>query len=243
MSSAPEFSVIVPFYNEEGCVGGLLGEVRKMFDPMGADYEVIAVDDGSADASRAEVVALAAGWPELRVVAFSRNRGQAAALLDGMRVAQGKLLVTMDADGQNDPADVVRLIEALRAGGADMVCGVRAERQDSWLRRKMSRVANAVRERILWDGVRDSGCALKVFRAEVVDAFIPIRTLYSFMPALAVAAGFKVQELTVHHRARETGVSKYGLGVMLWLPLVDMLGVWWFTRRRYARAKPEAGLE
>ncbi len=144
----------------------------------------------------------------------------------------------MDGDGQNDPADIGRMLLLLETGRADMVAGVRAQRKDGWVRRRMSRLANTVRQRLLQDGVRDSGCALKVFRREVRAAFIPIRTLYSFMPALAVAAGFEVVELEVNHRAREKGVSKYGLGVMLWRPLVDMLGVWWFIRRRFQEMKP-----
>ena len=115
---------------------------------------------------------------------------------------------------------------------ADFVAGVRAERHDSALRKWMSRTANRVRARFLRDGLRDSGCALKAFRREVLDAFLPIRTLYSFMPALAVGAGFRVVEAEVRHRERERGASKYGLRVMLWRPAVDMLGVKWFLARR-----------
>jgi dolichol-phosphate mannosyltransferase len=138
----------------------------------------------------------------------------------------------MDGDGQNDPADIATLCGAL--GEVDMIVGIRAERSDSWLRRRMSRVANAVRGLVLRDGVRDSGCALKVFRREVVESFIPIRTLYSFMPALAVAGGHRVAQRQVRHRPRRAGKSSYGLRVMLWRPFLDLLGVWWFTRRRFA---------
>lgn len=130
----------------------------------------------------------------------------------------------LDGDGQNDPADLPALLDQLSI--ADLVAGVRVNRQDSWLRRTMSRLANAIRSRLLGDGARDAGCALKAFRREVREAFVPIRTLYSFTPALAAAAGFRVIEWEVQHRPRTHGASKYGLGVMLWRPLADMLGVW-----------------
>jgi hypothetical protein len=127
------------------------------------------------------------------------------------------------------PADIPRLLAALET--ADMVVGIRQNRQDSGLRRRISRLANAVRSRVLRDGVRDSGCALKAFRREVVGALIPLRTLYSFMPAMAAASGFVVVQVPVQHRARQGGRSNYGLRVFLWRPLLDMLGMWWFTRR------------
>lgn len=231
-------SLVIPFYNEEESVQTVLTEACLAMESLGCAYEIIAVDDGSRDSTRMRTAALTEQWPHLRVLAFDKNRGQAAALLDGLKEARGRLLVTMDGDGQNDPADITRLLQVLNTTAADMVAGVRAKRQDGWVRRRMSRIANSVRQRILHDGVRDSGCALKAFRREVCGAFIPIRTLYSFMPALTVAAGFRVVELEVNHRARETGVSKYGLGVMLWRPLVDMLGIWWFTRRRFQEISP-----
>ena len=201
-----------------------------MLDGLRRTYEAIFVDDGSRDATAARFRAVAEGWPQARVIEQGRNQGQASALLRGLRAAAGPILVTLDGDGQNDPADIPRLVDLL--GGADFVAGVRAQRSDSALRRWMSRTANRVRARILEDGLRDSGCALKAFRREVVDAFLPIRTLYSFMPALAVAAGYKVVEAEVHHRPRTRGTSKYGLRVMLWRPLVDLIGVRWFLSRR-----------
>ena len=141
----------------------------------------------------------------------------------------------MDGDGQNVPADIPRLVG--RLGDADMVAGIRGQRRDRRLRRVMSRIANGIRGLVLGDGMTDSGCALKAFRREVVDSFLPMRTLYSFMPALAVAAGFKVVQETVQHRERRAGVSKYGLLVMLWRPALDMLGVWWWRHRRFPPPK------
>jgi glycosyltransferase involved in cell wall biosynthesis len=228
----PELSVVIPFYNEEQCAAFVLDEVRATLAPLGATYEVLAVDDGSKDRTPAALAAFARDDPRFRVLRWEANRGQAAALYWGLRSARAPIVVTMDGDGQNDPAEIPALLGELDE--ADMVVGIRAARRDSWLRRRMSRLANAVRGRLLRDHMRDSGCALKAFRREVVESFIPIRTLYSFMPALAVAAGFRVAQREVRHRPRHGGTSSYGLWKFLWRPLLDLLGVWWFTRRSFA---------
>ncbi len=235
---ALSYSLVIPFFNEVESVTTVLTEACAVMQALGRSHEVIAVDDGSSDRTRLHMQGLMMHWPSLRVLAFDQNRGQAAALLDGLRAAQGRTLITMDGDGQNDPTDIAMMLVELEDSKSDMVTGVRAKRRDGWLRRRMSRLANTVRQKLLHDGVTDSGCALKVFRREVSAAFIPIRTLYSFMPALAVAAGYRVKEVPVNHRARETGVSKYGLGVMLWRPILDMIGVWWFIQRRYEEITP-----
>jgi glycosyltransferase involved in cell wall biosynthesis len=227
----PFLSVVVPFYNEEAVAGGLLAELRRVLDGLGTSWEVVAVDDASVDATRAILSAAARAEPRIRVLSWDDNRGQAAALYRGLRAARAPLIATLDGDGQNDPADLPALLAGLRR--VDMMVGIRADRHDSRLRRWMSRLANRVRGRLLGDRVRDSGCALKVFRREVIDALIPIRSLYSFVPALALAAGFSVDERVVAHRPRMGGVSSYGLRAFLWRPALDLLGVWWFTRRRF----------
>jgi dolichol-phosphate mannosyltransferase len=232
----PKLSAVVPFYNEGENIVNVLAELRTVLDGLALSYEVLAVNDGSADDTGAKLQQVAQAWPELRVLTHAKNSGQAAALWTAFQSATGELVATLDGDGQNDPSALQAMISHLDATKADMVAGVRAERQDSWLRKKMSRVANNVRQFFLKDGVRDSGCALKVMRREVCGAFIPLRTLYSFMPALAVSAGFKVVELAVPHRARTAGVSKYGLVAMLWRPALDMIGVWWFGHRRFPLA-------
>ncbi len=221
----------MPFFNEAESCRALLAEVRTTTEALGQEVEVIAVDDGSGDATLSILREIAGAWPALRVLPLLRNSGQAAALYTALRAARAPVLVTMDGDGQNVPGDIPLLLS--RLSEADMVAGVRAARNDSWLRRSMSRFANGIRGRLLRDGMSDSGCALKAFRREVVDAFLPMRTLYSFMPALAVAAGFTVVEQPVQHRERKAGVSKYGLLVMLWRPALDMLGVWWWRQRRF----------
>jgi dolichol-phosphate mannosyltransferase len=228
--SLPAYSVVIPFYNEEENVGPLLSELEAALSALGASYEVLLIDDGSADATHERLSRIASAWPQCRVFRFRRNQGQAAALYFGMRLARAPVIITLDGDGQNLPADIPRLLA--RLDEADLVAGVRTDRRDSAARRAASRIANAVRARLLHDGVADTGCGLKVVRREVVAEFIPIATLYSFMPALAVAAGFRVVEQPVGHRRRLGGDSKYGLRRFLWRPALDMLGVWWFTRRR-----------
>lgn len=227
----PEISVVIPFFNEGAIVASLLEELRLALEPLGREYEVICVDDGSVDQTGIELERIAEVWGRCRVIGLCRNHGQATALMTGLRAVAGRIVVTLDGDGQNDPADIPALIAALQAG-ADMAVGIRARRRDSLLRIAMSRLANGIRSRLLGDGVRDSGCALKAFRREVVAALLPIRTLYSFIPAFAVAAGFRVVERPVAHRPRMAGKSHYNLRVMLLRPAVDMLGVWWFARRR-----------
>lgn len=229
----PRYSVVVPFFDEEANAPSLLAEIEATMDALAAPWELLMVDDGSRDGTGSQLAAAAARRPELRHMRLPVNRGQAVALDAGLRRARGEILITLDGDGQNDPADIPALLARLES--ADMVTGIRVGRQDSWLRKAMSRLANAVRGRLLGDGMQDSGCALKVFRAEVVDSFLPMRTLYSFMPALARAGGFRLAEHPVRHRPRGGGRSSYGLGAFLWRPALDLLGVWWLRHRTFAR--------
>ena len=227
----PSISIVVPFFNEEQNVAPLLAEIRAVCDGLEKSYEGIFVNDGSRDATGRRLDEAAQSWPEAKTFHFLSNNGQAAALFFGMKQASGEIIVTLDGDGQNDPADIPRLLTALE--GHDMVAGVRTRRQDIWLRLAMSKLANSVRSKFLGDGLRDTGCALKAFRSEVVGAFIPIRTLYSFMGAMAVAAKFRLCQIEVTHRPRRHGQSKYGLSVFWWKPLIDMIGVCWFSQRRF----------
>ena len=229
------YAIVIPFHNEEANCRVVLEELRPVLDALPDTSEVLAIDDGSKDKTLATLREIAATWPALRVVQLATNSGQAAALYTGMQLARAPVIITMDGDGQNVATDIPLLISKLSE--ADMVAGIRAERNDSWLRRQMSLFANSIRGRLLADGMRDSGCALKAFKREVVSSFLPMRTLYSFMPALAVAAGFRVVQVPVQHRARERGTSHYGLGVMLWRPALDMLGLWWWRQRRFPLPK------
>jgi dolichol-phosphate mannosyltransferase len=224
-------SIVVPFFNEEEAAPELVAELRAIAPRLNV-LEVLLVNDGSRDGTERVLDGIAHDWPLVKVFHFSENQGQGPALFYAIQQARGDAIGLLDGDGQNDPADLPALMEALAE--ADFVTGYRATRRDSGLRRWMSRIANGVRSRVLRDGVRDTGCGLKVFRREVREAFLPLRTLYSFLPAMARAAGFRIAERPVNHRPRSRGTSKYGLWVMLWKPLLDMLGMAWFIRRRGA---------
>jgi len=225
----PELSVVIPFYNEAANVAPLLSELREVLVSLGVSTEVICVNDGSHDATAAELATVANRWPDLRIEHFAQNRGQSAALRCGFRLARGAWIAMLDGDGQNPPAELAHLW-ALRTS-ADMICGARTNRQDSGLRLIMARLANSVRRAVLRDNVSDTGCSLKLFRREVATCFLPIRTMYSFLPAFAVAAGFTVHEVPVAHRPRRAGKSKYGLWVMALRPMLDLLAVAWRVRR------------
>jgi glycosyltransferase involved in cell wall biosynthesis len=228
----PELSLVVPFFNEESVAFVVVAEIAGAFSDLGRTWEAILVDDGSTDRTGAELARAQAQWPQCRLVTFPENRGQGAALFRGIQEARAAVIAMMDGDGQNPPADFAVLLPLLER--ADLVVGVRARRHDSRLRLVLSRLANAVRGRMLRDGVHDAGCATKVFRREVAAVFWPLPMLNPFMPALAVASGFRVAEHPVQHRARQGGRSKYGLSVMLWRPFFDLLAVWWLL---YGRAK------
>lgn len=225
-----QYSIIVPFYNEAEAVPKLLEEILAVLPQLDGPAECLCINDASQDGTKAvlEGIASAPDSP-VRVITFPKNRGQAAALLCGFREARGEIVITLDGDGQNDPADIPNLIPHLQT--ADLVCGIRMDRHDSALRKWMSRFANAVRGWVLGDKMRDSGCAIKVMRREVCAALIPIRTLYSFIPAMAVSAGFRITQVPVRHRARDGGTSSYGLRAMLWRPFIDMMGLRWFRNR------------
>ena len=228
---APGLSVVIPFFNEAGNVAPLLAELRVALAALPVGAEVIAVDDGSTDGTGAELAAAACDWPLLRVRRCATNRGQAAALWEGFSAARGAWVAMLDGDGQNPPADLA-LLWSVRER-ADLIAGIRANRRDPALRRAMSRVANAVRRVLLRDGVSDTGCSLKLFRREVVRSFLPIRSMYSFLPAFALAAGYTVHEVAVGHRPRRAGTSKYGFAVMAVRPLLDLLALSWILRRAF----------
>lgn len=231
----PNFSVVIPFFNEESNVSPVLQELREVLENQSRACEVILVDDGSVDGTAARLRQQVTNWSAARVLELGRNCGQAGALLAGMKLAQGKNIVLLDGDGQNDPRDIEKALCLLDR--YDMVMGHRVNRSDNFKRRLISRLGNSARRLFIDDGVSDAGCGLKVFRREVLDAFIPIRTLYSFMPVLAKAAGYSIGEIPVNHRPRRSGIPKYHLRVFLWRPTLDLLGVWWFSRRRCPRVQ------
>lgn len=226
MSPAPAVSVVVPLYNEEENLPLLEAELTAAL--AGLDYEIVFVDDGSKDGTLARITR---GNPRIRVLAFERNAGQSAAMYAGLQAARGQVIALIDGDLQNDPADIPRLLAEIERG-ADLVCGYRAHRKDTLVKRLTSRVANFVRSRFAGDGVRDTGCTLKAMRRECVGALAPFTGMHRFIPALVKGAGFKLVEAPVNHRARRFGVSKYGLGNRAWRATVDMFGVRWLLSRQ-----------
>jgi glycosyltransferase involved in cell wall biosynthesis len=234
----PDVSIVVPVFNEERSLPQLVREIDDAMRPLAATYEMVFVDDGSTDASREVLRGLARGDARLRVAAMPRNSGQSAALAAGFRLARGARVVTLDADLQNDPADIPRVLDAL--DGVAMVSGVRRNRRDDWLRRVSSRIANGVRRSMLGDGVTDVGCSLKAYRAEYLRRVPVFNGFHRFLPALVQMAGGSVREIDVAHRPRVHGTSKYGVGNRLWRGLVDLMGVRWMRRRW---VDPESAIE
>jgi len=221
---SPRLSVILPFFNEEGNVESVLREIRE----CQPDAEIVAVDDASTDRTGEKIAA----FPGVVHVRFEHNLGQSAALYAGMRAASGEICVLMDGDGQIDPNDIARLLPLLES--CDVVCGYRENRKDSLAKRLGSKVANAVRGFLLQDGIRDTGCSLKLFRRELVRFLVPFNGLHRFMPALFLQAGLKIKEAPVRHRARLTGVSKYSVSSSLargLRGLRDIMGVRWLLAR------------
>jgi dolichol-phosphate mannosyltransferase len=222
-----QVSVIVPLFNEEENVPILQSELKTAL--KGIDHEIIFVDDGSADRTVERIEAA----PNVRVIRFQKNAGQSAALFAGLKSARGSTLVLIDGDLQNDPADIPRLLDEI-ARGADLVCGYRAHRRDTRVKRLTSRIANAVRSRYTKDGVRDTGCTLKAMRRECVEALVPFKGMHRFIPALVKGAGCRLVEIPVNHRPRRFGQTKYGLGNRAVRATTDMFGVRWLLSRRLA---------
>lgn len=224
-AASPMISVIVPLFNEEENVPILQAELTAGLS--GLDYEIIFVDDGSID----QTVQRIALDPRIRLVQFERNAGQSAAMYAGLKSARGATAVLIDGDLQNDPADIPKLLAAIERG-ADLVCGYRAQRKDTFVKRVTSRVANFVRSRFTKDGVRDTGCTLKAMRRECICALLPFKGMHRFIPALVKGAGYRLVEIPVNHRPRKFGQSKYGLGNRALRATTDMFGVRWLLSRR-----------
>ena len=207
-----ELSVIIPAFNEEESLGFLYDRLVESLDPLGISYEVILVDDGSSDSTYDKLADLAKADPRIRVIKLRRNYGQTPAMVAGIDHARGRVLVTMDADLQNDPADIGMLMERLEEGH-DMVVGWRINRQDKWLSRKLpSVIANRLIAKVTGVNIRDNGCTLKAFRADLIKRVPLYSEMHRFIPAMSSTLGCSVAEVGVRHHARQHGTSKYGLG-------------------------------
>jgi len=230
-----ELSVVVPVRDEADNVAGLVDEIRAALDGR-MRYEILYVDDGSRDGTPAILAGVAERVPELRCLRHAESVGQSAAVLTGVLAARSPLIATLDGDGQNDPADIPRLIEALvQAGGpakVQAVTGVRARRHDGIAKRFGSRIANAVRRRCLGDDAVDSGCGIRLVTREALLRLPYFDHLHRFVPALLRREGYTVISVPVNHRPRTAGRSKYGTLDRLWVGIVDLLGVMWLMKRR-----------
>ncbi|MCL5668786.1 MAG: glycosyltransferase [Gammaproteobacteria bacterium] len=230
----PELSLVIPVRNEADNIAPLIAEIRAALDGK-LDYEVIYVDDGSDDASPQRLRDARRDFARLRVIRHRQSCGQSTSILSGVRAARSEWIATLDGDGQNDPADILKLHAALRAAAPpahlQLIAGYRRKRRDTWLKRLSSRVANAVRGRMLRDYTPDTGCGLKLFARDTFLALPYFDHMHRFLPALFLRHGGSVASVEVNHRPRTRGTSNYGLFDRLWVGIVDMLGVMWLQRR------------
>ncbi len=231
-----ELSVVVPIYNEVENIGVLHDEICQALDGV-CDFEMLFVDDGSTDGTPDKLQALKNDSPRLRGIRHINNAGQSTAIITGVSYARSDWIATLDGDGQNDPADIPRLLTARDLSAeqdqaAVMYAGYRKKRNDNWLKRISSRGANAIRSRILHDSTPDTGCGLKLFRRDAFLVLPRFDHMHRFLPALIQRDGGRVEIVEVHHRARVKGVSKYGFHNRLWVGIVDLIGVAWLQRRR-----------
>jgi glycosyltransferase involved in cell wall biosynthesis len=231
MVEAPAISVVIPVFDEEGAAPALARETARAF--AGRTFELIFVDDASRDGTCAALEALKAEIPQLRLLRHARNAGQSRAIRTGVLAARGAIVVTLDGDGQNDPADAPALADALGAGPASLalVGGERVKRQDSFTKKAASRLANAVRKRLLKDAANDTGCGLKAFRREAYLRLPYFDHIHRYLPAIMQREGYAVAFRLVSHRPRRTGRSKYTNLGRLWAALTDLLGVIWLQSR------------
>ena len=238
----PEVAVVVPVRNEAGNVAPLIGEIAAALTGRWA-FEVIYVNDGSRDGTEAELIRLMASRPWLRQVRHAESCGQSAAVRTGVAAARAPLIATIDGDGQNDPAFIPPLVQALLDGApkVGLVAGQRVGRRATGFKKFQSRVANGVRSAVLRDGTRDTGCGLKAFRRDVFLRLPYFDGLHRFLPALVKREGYDIGYVDVVDRPRGAGVSNYGLWDRLWIGILDLAGVWWLIRRK--KRNPEISEE
>jgi glycosyltransferase involved in cell wall biosynthesis len=218
-------SIVIPLFNEQDNVAPLTEEIRAAM--TGRPYEIIFVDDKSTDKTLAAIPP----GDDIRIIEFAKNTGQSGAMYAGIMAAAGDRIALLDGDRQNDPSDIPAMLSEIESG-FDLVCGYRRQRRDSFSKRLTSRVANFVRSRFTKDGVRDTGCTLKVMRTECRDALVPFYGMHRFIPALIKGMGFRITERPVNHRPRTAGVSKYGFGNRAIKATMDMFAVRWLLSRQ-----------
>ncbi|MCF6156493.1 MAG: glycosyltransferase [Candidatus Brocadia sp.] len=224
----PDISIVIPVYNEVDNIEPL---GRSIINKMrGKNYEVIFVNDGSTDGSTGKLNAWCASHTNFRTIHFKKNAGQTAAMDAGFKHAAGKYVVSMDADMQNDPADIPKLLEKLDT--YDMVCGWRQKRNDPWIKRISSKVANFIRNKLSQEDIKDTGCSLKAYRKECFNRIKLYNGMHRFLPTLFKMEGFTVAEIVVNHYPRKFGKSKYGISNRAFRAFIDLLVVRWMKKRK-----------
>jgi len=230
MSNNDTFSVVLPVYNEQDNLVALFNEIKKAADSTGREWEAVFVNDCSTDNSLSIIRNLAEKNDEVRYVSFAENRGQSAAFCAGFDAAENDIIVTMDADLQNDPADIPRMLQAF-GDECEMVIGWRAKRKDTYIKKISSRIANKIRDAIVDDGVQDTGCSLKVMRRDLLLKLPRFKNMHRYFPILMLKQGARIKEVKVNHRERGAGVSKYGTLDRALAGIYDLIGVRWLIDR------------
>jgi Glycosyltransferases involved in cell wall biogenesis len=241
MNTVKFLTVIVPLYNEQQNILPLYMEIRNSLEPLGKDWDVLFVDDGSTDASLDVIKRLAGDSEHVSYLAFAANRGQSAAFAAGFQAARGEVVITIDADLQNDPADIPAMLRRFEEGN-DMVIGWRAKRMDSRAKRLASRWANAIRNALTNENVIDTGCSLKIMRADMARSLPMFTGMHRFLPTLMKLEGARVDQMQVNHRPRLHGESKYKTFGRAKTAVFDLFAVMWMQRRHIAYSvKEQAG--
>lgn len=226
------YSIVIPLKNEADNIVDLINEIEPVMHNLKQPWELICIDDGSTDATGKILKNLVKQKPYLRLIAFKRNYGQSSAFDAGFKAAQGKFVITLDGDGQNDPKDIPKVVQLIH--DCDLVCGIRLKRKDSFIKRVTSKLANSVRSWACEDGVQDTGCSLKVYRKSSLEKIKMFHGMHRFLPALFKMAGFRIQQIPVNHRERLRGKSNYNFLNRSLNTVADLLAVRWM-KKRYLR--------
>jgi dolichol-phosphate mannosyltransferase len=224
-----DISIVAPVYNEEENLPILTSQLFGVLEPLGKTFEIIFVDDGSKDRSRQIIREMASNRPQVRLLGFRANCGETAAGAAGLKEARGDIVITIDADLQNDPKDIPAMLEYLKE--YDMVTGWRQKREDSWIKRRTSKIANRIRNRLSGESIRDSGCTFRAYKRECLQNLKLYKGMHRFMPTLVRMEGFRVIEVPIAHHPRQFGVSKYTTWNRMWRALADLLAVRWMKSR------------